>query len=497
MPDWGLYNSLRVSPDFQQKRQDRAMEMQMLLHRRQQVEADISKQFQGQMQMQKYFQTLAEQDILAEDVERMRGVEQELRKPIIDGIRKFGGDVRKYLLSGGHAQLTEYRNSLLTSEQMRTALQNKVNYTNWASDTMEGRFILPVMAEGQEMSFEQAYNSFKNGEIDYLPYAGSEERVDIPYEFFAKTPHPEAKPGEARDVSVGDIVNAVTFKGGSAAQARLRAVEYDEFIRDGGNPAKWAKKDMDWRNEYMRLKSKFLKKQAGDRKDMYSRIMKGLGDRIVVDPRTGKQKAITYGGAEYLVSNSPLSRDLTEKFAGEAGLGKKDRWGYYQGQTYFDYIINGENLEGIPTRDYKIRDIYGGMMHYKGGAGDINGLMAKIRMTEDEAEKAGVWNNVWIFPDSETREWDGRARRVEVFDDDDPNKDYNVELDVIIPVPEDETLMAFFNKWSNIEKGKYESEPYTESLYYGRGMVRETLDEYLQNLPEGTDPNEALSNIWR
>lgn len=423
--DWGFYSALRASPDFEQKRRDKGMEMQLLLKQQQETEQQISQQFQGQAAVQEIFNTLTEIDILEQDRERMSVMEKDLRKPVIEGIRKFGGDAKKWLLAGGHQQLTEYRNALLTSDELKMALRSKTNYTQWITDLYKGdRYVKNAVVDGESMPMEEAYRRYSEGEIEELPYFGSEEKADIPYEFFYKTPHPKS-PYKSLPVSSSDVFNAIRAQGFSQEQAQSRSLEYQRFTDAGGQPLAWGRKEnpYDLASYKAQLRAHYAK-QGKQFANYYDELMGGQLGMVRPDGTTV----------------TPMSGFANSMIKAVTG-GNIDKGGNFK-LPNTAYIVHPGTGERVPVKDS------GGVI-YKSSSdllikkGNRNYLEAWVMWKEADADKLRTTEGnpifdkgMWFAWDNATGDWQENI---------DPIDKEHVGFNVLVEVPYTRQHKDFFN----------------------------------------------------
>ncbi|MHA1286429.1 MAG: hypothetical protein ACTSPB_03380, partial [Candidatus Thorarchaeota archaeon] len=254
MTDWGTYSALRVQDDWGQKRKDKMVDMQILQQQQQEQEQLIQQQAQMEAGINQYFSQFENLDVLAEDQERVNQVELNARRNVISGIAKYDGDLRKYMLSGGNSQLVEYRNAIMTSEEVKGAMRNKINMNNYVQERSTGdRVSRPVEVtytdeNGQQqtamMSMEEQLALFQQGKIKDLNYAGSVKRTRIDPNLFFKNVKDPNNPYQGYAVTQSDVYNmARTHYGLEDWHAKQLADEYGQMYEGTGNHWNWGAKD--------------------------------------------------------------------------------------------------------------------------------------------------------------------------------------------------------------------------------------------------------------
>jgi hypothetical protein len=97
MADYGTFLSLSGRKDWNVVRADR---QNALLYQKQ-MNADLQERIQREAQsragVQEYMAQLNQASVLEGDLERVKGVEAEQRKKIVEGLKKAGGDYNKFL----------------------------------------------------------------------------------------------------------------------------------------------------------------------------------------------------------------------------------------------------------------------------------------------------------------------------------------------------------------------------------------------------------------
>lgn len=184
MADYGTFLSLSGRKDWNVVRADR---QNALLYQKQ-MNADLQNRIQQEAQsragVQEYMAQLNQASVLEGDLERVKGVEAEQRKKIVEGLKKAGGDYNKFLLGEGSGILNNYYQNVMQSKEMQGAINNKLTFAQGSLDTYMGRKQRPTevtLKDGtkKQVTFEEQLQMFDNGEIDRLEYKGSVVPTDL------------------------------------------------------------------------------------------------------------------------------------------------------------------------------------------------------------------------------------------------------------------------------------------------------------------------------
>jgi hypothetical protein len=198
-------------------------------------------------------------DVLAEDQDRVKAVESDARKKIYAGVAKYNGDLKRYVNVGGISDLSDYRNAVLQSKEVKNAINNKMNLGLYLDAASKGMYVKPITMEAMEkdpitgeektvnkqVDFEEQYKMFKEGKIDQLQFTGAEKMGDISPMDFKATMKDHTNPYSKDNIVTGSqIYEAATLKGISHEQSTMMAKNYMAVINNGGQPWRWGSKDM-------------------------------------------------------------------------------------------------------------------------------------------------------------------------------------------------------------------------------------------------------------
>jgi hypothetical protein len=257
MPDFGLYMALRGQDDWQTKRADARFNMAIAEKREQRAQQALNESIQMDAGIVQAMDAMKNLDVLPQDRERVKAVELEARKKIKQGIAKYNGDLKKFLASGGNTIMADYKNSVLQSEEVANAMQNKMNLQTYLQDRSANKRAMSVTVDipftdenGQQMmkptrmTMEEQVKLFNEGKIKKLTYSGAENKINLGIEDFSKMFKDPKNPYSADNyVTESDIYKKMLSKGASEEYARDTAMRYGNMIKQGGRAWMWGAKD--------------------------------------------------------------------------------------------------------------------------------------------------------------------------------------------------------------------------------------------------------------
>lgn len=257
--DWGLYTALRGTDNWAQRRQDKAINLQLVNQMQQQEQQKVQQSMLAEQEINKYFDEITgvQSEFLEQDQERIKGVEKQARQRIIKGIAQYNGDLSRYISSGGISDLGEYKNSIMQSEELKKAQMNKVSFGAILKDYQSGDKYLrkveidkPALDENGEpkvgpngepvfqrekVTPEEALKLFKDGVIKELPYNGSENKVKInPMTFKQQFKDPKNPYSRDNIVTASNVKFTAMQMGASEEYADELAQSYVKMYEAGG-----------------------------------------------------------------------------------------------------------------------------------------------------------------------------------------------------------------------------------------------------------------------
>jgi len=320
MADWGLYSALRGTDNWAQRRADKQVNMQIAEKQLERENQKTQQSMLAEEEIQKYMDEMAAIDVLPEDQDRIKEVERNARTNIVQGIARYNGDLTRYISSGGITDLHDYKNSIIQSGEVKTALSNKENMAKIIADKQQGnRWFKPIQKEvpiigedGQPTgetevktyNMDQQLAAFKNGEINTIDYMGSENKVAINAMTFKQFPKNPRKPySDDNRVSANDVMFQAMEAGASEDYAYELAASYSARVKANPNAVwYWGNKSDEERMFSLAKTAKMAGATGG----------KGGGESL---PDYYKQ-ALTGAGAGTQTSTGTFKEFQTEKGVG-------------------------------------------------------------------------------------------------------------------------------------------------------------------------------------
>ena len=255
MADWGLYSALRGTDDWAQKRQDQQLNLLAAEKSEKKEQIKVAESAAAEADIAKYMQELQNLEVLPEDQQRVAEAERTSRQNIVAGIAKNNGDLRRYMSTGGITALNEYKTAVMQSGEVKQAGVNKINLGNYLKQDAKGNQrhklidveVPELDEEGNQigskvvkMTMKQQYDKFKAGEITKLNYNGSETRVKLGIEDFAKNyKNPADIYQEDNFVTGSNVYEKMLSEGASKEYAEEQAGRYVEMHEKGGDAWRW------------------------------------------------------------------------------------------------------------------------------------------------------------------------------------------------------------------------------------------------------------------
>lgn len=199
MPDFGLYTGLLASPNYQVRRQDAAQNIILAKQMRDDAVAQMQERMKSMGVISEYLNKSAEvqNELLPQDAERVKQKDLKLREGFISRLQEVNNDPVMFRMMGGDAEMDKYARDLSGSEELKTGLTNKKNYTAGAAALMKGDFIYDVEVEfaggtKSKLPYVEALDLFNQGIIKKLPFVGSGELASIDPTDYLKIETPDA-----------------------------------------------------------------------------------------------------------------------------------------------------------------------------------------------------------------------------------------------------------------------------------------------------------------
>lgn len=269
MADFGLYSALSGKKDWGQVRADRQNEIVMQRQMQADLQARIDKEAQARAGIVEYMNSLNNASVLEQDLERVKGVEAEQRKKIVEGLKKAGNNYNKYLLGAGAGELNNYYQNVMKSEEMQSAINNKLVNAQYSLDDYLGRKTRPIdvtLPDGttKQISYNEQFDMFNRGEITKLNYAGSVQPTDPikVYDYISKTYGKDKYTRQKAER--GDIVNYAKAMGAEDWEAQQIADNYDNELAAGATPVYFKNEEASIDYNQLISKEKYRRMIAGE-----------------------------------------------------------------------------------------------------------------------------------------------------------------------------------------------------------------------------------------
>jgi len=259
-----LYSALRGQDNWAQRRNDKAMNLAIQEKRVAREEQKAQTALKAEESINKYFDDIANMEVLEQDQERINEVESQARLNVVKGIAASNGDLTKYLSSGGVSDMHDYKNSIMKSQEVKQASSNKAMLQNYLQAKSKGLFVhdvdvdIPMTNEDgtprlnangeqefekRKMSFEDQMSLFRNGDISSLNFNGAEKPVKMnPFTFMQRPKDPSKPFSKDNIVTYSNVKFQAMEQGASEEYADRLASEYVDTVKAGGDSWKWGNK---------------------------------------------------------------------------------------------------------------------------------------------------------------------------------------------------------------------------------------------------------------
>lgn len=379
MADWGVLTALQGQNNWQQRRYERQRETQLMMAQNQLLEQELGKQMQSAAAIDEYMQTISQVKALEPDVEKVRQKEQQLRQTIQSGVAKYGGNVKKYLLSGGINELNKYRRTLLDSPEVQTALSNSANYNEFLKDRKEGltgRFTSWKdinTGETKQGTFEQQYQDFAAGNTPTLNYRGGFKMPKFDETIFTKFYGNQNR--TYQPVSADDYYRAAfdQFADLNAedrqSAAMLHTQNYVDRLKNKATPLHWKFDDpLDRQVKLSLIAKNRADAQAASIPEYYTNVLRSnqvTNPIIPADNRNNPLQIKMQDGSNVGLFSYLMPTDFSERIASNFGLLLKD--GQVQNK---DNLVSMNNFYTIDGRKVDLSGV------------DVNSILSAVPMNQ-------------------------------------------------------------------------------------------------------------------
>lgn len=454
----GVAIGLLPSRSYEQARQDRQADLQYSAALGDLYTQQLMEKQNFQAAMNQKFAGLQNLDIQEPDQNRINILVNDMRKNISDKIlNKYDGDLRKYMMYEGTSDIEEYTNKILTNPLMQEANNNKSAMGLYSLDQKEGKnFVRDVsykLIDGTDKtaSFGEALKDYFEYKTTSLPYNGAFEKPVGAMDFFTSNIHPDPqkrygltiKDESGNTIRVAPEVTEIEYmdylmnpeKGPGLNREDALLVLQKEFPIIKGS-LKWKTDNL----QELQIKEKEYGLKAWKaQQDINIDYAKLNEARRANDINASRVKQ---ENNNLNTSNLLLDIMRTRAFTGKGGvgsvlptIGKGDAFmntlGLQIGQKINLPIMSNNGKSGsidLSGTNHKLISVDKNNILFLGkDAAGIEqfGMVAKIDISETDAENTGLWKNAFIdkpsknFPNAKntgSKDWWGLAPedRIEV-----------------------------------------------------------------------------------
>lgn len=433
--DWGTFAAIAGTNNWNAIRAEKARELQYVAVQNAMQEQEIAKQAQAGQQIQEYFDTIGKLKVLPEGLERIKKVNNELMVGIKDGIKKYNGNVKKYLLSGGINALNQYKNNLLNAEVTQKELVNALNYNRYVADQQAG--LQPLDVSWQERgtpkggSFGQQYEAYKRGDTEVLNYGGAYKMPNVNFgeEFGKRYKYPDkGQVGLADERDVYELAYEMGKELNEPARrdyAKKAVLEYHNYLKSGGSPYTYKSDQITpYQKQMLGLAWNKLKKdELQQSADPWGELSSGkygqkaevsfsnAGLQNVFGVQVGEPNGYTTTPATVTPLANDQKKAAATAFNVQYKAGGVEGVGFPAGTKVYT-ATNKQGQTGLPLElgdiKYSIVDMPE-LITVNNPDGSsftpMGGFM--IKMNENDAEDLGLYNSDWYWFDNPTAAGEG------------------------------------------------------------------------------------------
>lgn len=449
--DFGISTALQGRRDWGQVRADKLMQLQFVKEKENAFKQRIAQEAQARQGIQEYMDQINSVEVLDQDMEAIKAKEKELRKGVIDGLAKYKGDAFKFQLMGGAGVLNEYKNSLLTSDEMLRAKNNKLAFAQYSLDRYLGRTARPIFEDdgtGNKVrkSMEEIIAEYDRGDRKEIPYEGSVIPKAYQETFSSRYADPNDKTigkSATRDDVYQDAIN----QGFEPWQAEDMADKYQNEISSGSATPYNFRYEQPQAMDYNDLISaeKYRRMMAGEDPETGTKTIDIIGDLFaskIDSPSYDKSIPIKFGDSTgEAVEASNLDRNMLVDMLGQEGITKDDKTGnmVIQGDRRDVYFAPKPGSEGAIKKGYITNNdvMYQPESFVKIKVSENGNLVqktfikAKVKMEADNG-----------FPGANSKDYGENNRTTRLGD---KLRDNEYQATVLIPVEYDMKKYALLN----------------------------------------------------
>ena len=231
--DYGLLSALRGRTNWADIKAEKQAELgyQSVLNRMQE-EQNLAQQ-QKQAAINEYLQAAGKLNVLPKGMDRIREINEPLVQGIAENIKKYNGDVDKYMQVQGQVDLNHYLNSLMNHPTTVKELMNASAASKYFADKNLGRQErgeVDPLTGNLLNPFESQLAKYNSGDVDTLNYGGSFEFPDFDTKVFGENYGNPSNPYQVVPVGAETLseyaYNEFKKKGLDDKDARQAALQY-------------------------------------------------------------------------------------------------------------------------------------------------------------------------------------------------------------------------------------------------------------------------------
>lgn len=400
--DWNVFNAIAQDSGYEKKIAAANREMEYVDRMEKRAEKKQAEQMFYDEKIGAYMDKISDtMSYLPADAERIKAVEAQARKSVINGVKAAGGDMKRFMLMGGNTTLRDYKNNVMRSEEVNRAVNNKGTYTQIQKAMADGKLMGNVAVNLKQggknvqkvVDTAEMLSLFEQGKLDRLSFGGAYDAPEMKPADFLKHYNPES-PYQASKVSTDQLMQyGILQKGLPQDVAAKWAQSMSKQDADGNLTTDmwWGVKDFDWRKtkEYAFRKGGAYTKTA----NKFIPYLQTIQQMIPLDKMNQMEWQSKDGKNNQMMlkGNYQAIGEDVEKIFSTMGL-KLNEDGSYDGNFKNALgIMNMHNgqMANMNPSDYTLvdTDTNISVVRPKDGNGDTQMFMnARIRVSEEYAE---------------------------------------------------------------------------------------------------------------
>jgi hypothetical protein len=310
--NFNLYEVLKQDSGYQAKVKQREAEMEYVTRMNERAEKRAVEQAEISEKVSKEMDILSSmiEGLENPDVDRVKAVEEDARKIIMEGVKASNGDMKSFILNGGMSKIRQYKNAVMQSDTLQTAQKNALRMKAMQDDFRKGKIHDRVNINGQMATSKDLINMFYNNEISELPALKAYNTPKFNVKDFRDMYNP-LSPHSSTLVDRQTVINHIAQKNGVSFDVAEQSIE-DMVTPEGYvEGVYWGVKDGDnWKSNSTRANN--ANRNTGGRKG-----------KIVTKQQLGKLK--TYMRFKDVVqTNIPTDDGMERVDMGRYDLSAKD-----------------------------------------------------------------------------------------------------------------------------------------------------------------------------